>query len=203
MRSIEENQPRVERVDDIPVVYGMLERIGIQEIIDDAVTPHANWQGLSPGWVTTLWLVHILSEQNHLMEPVQQWVGRQRTILRKLSGQPVRERDFTDDRLAMCLRDLSPKMTWQAIEKRLGLRMIRVYDLNTDVIRLDATVGTVHHEMKKPSLFPGRSLEYLVQSKIDSTAYSGRTSSTRCSEGYGVLRIIYPLRVAICKLTIT
>ncbi len=153
MRSIEENQPRVERIDDIPVVYGMLERMGIQEIIDDAVTPHANWQGLSPGWVTTLWLVHILSEQNHLMEPVQQWVGRQRTILRKLSGQPVRERDFTDDRLAMCLRDLSPKMTWQAIEKRLGLRMIRVYDLNTDVIRLDATVGTVHHEMKKPSLF--------------------------------------------------
>ena len=75
MPSIEQKQPRVERVDDIPVIYGTLEQMGIQSIIDDAVEPHLNWQGLSPGRVTTLWLVHILSEQNHLMEPVQQWVG--------------------------------------------------------------------------------------------------------------------------------
>ena len=83
MTSIEQNQPRVERVDDIPVVYGTLERMGIQTIIDGAVSPHANWQGLSPGWVATLWLVHILSEQNHLMEPVQQWAKRHLTILTK------------------------------------------------------------------------------------------------------------------------
>jgi len=153
MTSIEQNQPRVERVDDIPVVYGTLERMGIQTIIDGAVSPHANWQGLSPGWVTTLWLVHILSEQNHLMEPVQQWAKRHLTILTKLSGQPVSELDFTDDRLAMCLRDLSPKGTWHAIEEMLGLRLIRVYDLRTDVIRLDATVGTVHHKLENPSLF--------------------------------------------------
>jgi len=143
----------VERVDDIPVIYGTLERMGIQTIIDDVVKPHANWQGLSPGWVVTLWLVHILSEQNHLMEPVQQWVRRQLTILTKLSGEPVRELDFTDDRLAMCLRDLGSKREWQTIEEQLGLRLIRVYELSTEVIRLDATVGTVHHEKGNPSLF--------------------------------------------------
>ncbi len=153
MTSIEQNQPRVERVDDIPVIYGTLERMGIQSIIDDAVSPHANWQGLSPGWVTTLWLAHILSEQNHLMEPVEQWVGQHLTILRKLSGQHVRARDFTDDRLAMCLRDLSQKRTWSAIEEQLGLRLIRVYNLKTKVVRLDATVGTVHHQTDKSALF--------------------------------------------------
>jgi len=153
MTNIEQNQPRVERVDDIPVIYGIVERMGIQTVIDGAVTPHANWQGLSPGWVTMLWLVHILSEQNHLMEPVQQWVERHLTILSKLSGQLLSELDFTDDRLAMCLRDLSPKVTWHAIEEQLGQRLIRVYDLRTGVIRLDATVGTVHHGLENSVLF--------------------------------------------------
>jgi transposase len=150
---MDEKAPSVERVDDIPVVYGMLERMGIQAIIDEAITPHANWQGLSPGWVVTLWLVHILSEENHLMEPVQQWSGRHLRLLTHLSGQLVRELDFTDDRLAMCLRDLSLPGVWQTIEQELGQRLIRVYDLRTGLIRLDATVGTVHHASENPTLF--------------------------------------------------
>jgi transposase len=153
MTGIEGNQPRVERVDDIPVIYGMLERMGIQAIIDNAVTPHGNWRGLSPGWVTTLWLTHILSEQNHRMEPVQQWAERHLTILTRLSGQRVQGLDFTDDRLAMCLRDLSSQVTWQAIERQLGQRLIRVYDLDTDLVRLDATVGSVHHALSNAVLF--------------------------------------------------
>lgn len=153
MTSIELNRPRVERVDDIPVIYGMLERMGIQAIVDSVITPHGNWTGLRPGWVVTLWLVHILSEQNHLMEPVQQWVERHELILTKLSGQPVRVLDFTDDRLAICLRALSDLDVWRRIEGQLGLRLIRVYDLTSNVIRLDATVGTVHHEQKKSVLF--------------------------------------------------
>lgn len=153
MMRIDQNQLRVERVDDIPVIYGTLSRMGIQSIIDEALEPHANWQGLSPGWVVTLWLVHILSEQNHLMEPVEQWVRGHVTILAKLSGQPVRPLDFSDDRLAMCLRDMSQKGTWRKIEEQLGLRLIRVYDLSTKTIRLDATVGTVHHQTENAALF--------------------------------------------------
>ena len=117
MTSVKQEHPRVERVDDIPVIYGALERMSIQPLIDGAVHAHTNWHGLSPGWVITLWLVHILSEQNHLMEPVEQWVGRHLTILSELSGQPVRVLDFSDDRLAMCLRDLSKKGTWVKIEE--------------------------------------------------------------------------------------
>ena len=72
----------VERVDDIPVVYGMLERMGIKEHVDSGVNVHGNWIGLSPGWVITIWLVHILHEQNHLMEPVQKWVEEHKWTLR-------------------------------------------------------------------------------------------------------------------------
>jgi transposase len=153
MTSIELNKPRVERVDDIPVIYGMLERMGIQSIVDSVIVPHGNWTGLSPGWVTTFWLLHILSEQNHLMEPVQKWVRRHLVILNRLCDQQVRELDFTDDRLAMCLRDLSQAGVWHEIEGQLGVRLIRVYDLKRRVIRLDATVGTVNHNPENGSLF--------------------------------------------------
>ena len=153
MLNIENIKPRVERVDDIPLIYGLVERMGIQEIVDKAITRHGNWQGLSPGWVISLWLVHILSEQSHIMEPVQVWVRRRMYTLKKLSEQPINELDFTDDRLAMCLRDLSQTSAWQEIEEQLGMRLIRVYDLNTDTIRLDATVGTVYHAPEQSSLF--------------------------------------------------
>jgi len=153
MTNSDENKPSVERVDDIPAIYGLLEQMGIQAIVDDAITPHGNWIGLSPGWVITLWLTHILSEQNHLMEPVQQWVRRHLFILTRLTGQKVRELDFADDRLAICLRALSESSAWEAIETQLGRRLIRVYDLKTDRVRLDATVGTVHHSPDRSSLF--------------------------------------------------
>jgi hypothetical protein len=132
MTDIEQQKARVERVDDIPVIYGMLERMGIQALIDGVISPHGNWTGLSPGWVTTLWLVHILSEQNHLMEPVQKWVHRHLLVLNKLSGQKVQELDFTDDRLAICLRNLSAADVWQELEGRIGQRLIRVYDRERD-----------------------------------------------------------------------
>lgn len=143
----------VERVDDIPVVYGILERMGVQNSVDSVVTAHGNWTGLSPGWVTTIWLVHILSEENHLMEPVQKWVHRHQITLKKLTGQPVRELDFADDHLATCLRYLGSSETWHEIERQSGLRLIRVYDLDTGWMRLDATVGKVYHNPTESTLF--------------------------------------------------
>lgn len=143
----------VERVDDIPVVYGMLERMGVQSSIDSVVTPHGNWTGLSPGWVATIWLVYILSEENHLMEPVQKWVRRHLLTLKKLTGQSLRELDFADDHLATCLRYLGTQETWHEIERQSGPRLLRVYDLETGWVRLDATVGKVYHNRADATLF--------------------------------------------------
>jgi transposase len=69
------------------------------------------------------------------------------TTLRRLTGQAVEELDFTDDRLALCLEYIYDKATWQTIETDLGRRVIRIYNLDTSVLRLDATVGTVQHEL--------------------------------------------------------
>ena len=150
---VEGLKTEIERVDDIPVIYGLLKRVGIQVVIDQAIRGHGNWQGLSPGWVITIWLLYILSEKNHLMEPVQSWTKTHMTLLRRLTSQPVEELDMTDDRLALCLFYLHKQATWVAIEKELGIRTIRIYGLSAERIRLDATVGTVYHDPSKHALF--------------------------------------------------
>lgn len=145
---------QVERVDDLPLLFGFLQKMRIQEIADSVITPHGNWQGLSPGWVMTIWLIHVLSEHNHSMEAVQEWVGRHLATLQRLTGQPVRELDFTDDRLALCLRYLAKTETWEAMESVLGRTLLCVYGLGKGgVMRLDATVGTVKHEAEQHTLF--------------------------------------------------
>jgi transposase len=146
-------EAQIERIDDIPLLYGMIKRMGIQEIVDQVVKAHGNWQGISPGWVISIWLIHILNQQNHLMEPVQKWVSHHLTVLQRLSGQELRELDFSDDRLALCLSYLHGQVVWQAIESRLGQRLIRVYELPSDTLRLDATVGKVYHDPANHTLF--------------------------------------------------
>lgn len=169
MNTIEGFNGQIERVDDMPVIYGMLRQMGIQGVIDSVIEPHGNWQGLSPGWVVTIWLMHVLSEQNHLMEPVQQWVRQHLVTLRGLTHRPVTELDFTDDRLALCLMYLHYSSKWQAIESQLGARTIRVYDLVTDLLRLDATVGTVNHNPAEHELFQmgkAKNGQYATQYKL-------------------------------------
>ncbi len=144
---------QIERVDDLPLLYGQLKRMNVQTIIDEIVSVHGNWQGLSPGWVITIWLMYILSEQNHLMEPVQKWVRNRQVTLKRLTGQALVELDFSDDRLALCLSYLQPSAIWQAIESGLGRHLMRVYALPCQTVRLDATTGTVNHDPAGHELF--------------------------------------------------
>jgi len=146
---------QVERVDDLPLLYGMLQRMGVRAIVDRVIPQHGNWQGLSPGWVITLWLMHILSEQTHKMEVVQGWVERHLVTLEKLTGQEIRPLDFTDDRLALCLRYLADVTQWLEVEEHLGQRLIRVYRLGEGrvIIRGDGTVGSVGHDPDRRTLF--------------------------------------------------
>ena len=154
MEKIEVGEVQVERLDDIPIIFGHLQKMHIQEIIDDVIEPHGNWIGLSPGWVITIWLVHILSEHNHNMDRVQEWVTKRLQVMRALTGQALTELDFTDDRLALCLRKLSQVDIWQPIEAQLGRHLVRVYRLGAEpTVRLDATTGTVNHNPDSHPLF--------------------------------------------------
>ena len=169
MINIEGIDGHIERVDDLPALYGLLKQMGIRGIIDSVIKPYGNWAGLSPGWVIIIWSMYVLSERNHLMEPTQQW-GRGRLVtLRGLTKQDVTELDFTDDRLALCLYYLHFSGEWHAIEEQLGVRLIRVYDLDTSLLRLDATVGTVNHNPAEHKLFQvgkAKNGQYEIQFKL-------------------------------------
>jgi len=154
MEKIEVGEVQVERLDDIPVIFGHLQKIHIQAIIDQVIETHGNWEGLSPGWIITIWLVHILSEHSHCMDRVQGWVAKRLHVLQELTGQALTELDFTDDRLASVLRKLSQTDTWQEIEAQLGKHILRVYRLGEEpTVRLDATTGTVNHDAERHTLF--------------------------------------------------
>jgi transposase len=160
----------VERLDDMPLLYGFLEKMDIQSAIDSVIKPHGNWQGLSMGWVVTIWLIHITSVYNHRMDRVQEWVAKHLTSLSQLTGQEITEMDFTDDRLAICLRELHQANHWQRIESLLGNRLLRVYALKSErVVRLDATVGGVYHDPQQHKLFQvgkNKQGEYETQFKL-------------------------------------
>ncbi len=154
MKKLKDGEVQVERLDDIPVIFGLLQKIGIQATIGQVIESHGNWKGLSPGWIITVWLIHILSEHTHCMDRVQEWVAKRLQALQELTGQPVTELDFTDDRLALCLHMLSQTKHWHAIEAQLGSHLLRVYQLEAEpTVRLDATTGTVNHDPDGHTLF--------------------------------------------------
>jgi transposase len=151
---VEVGEVQVERLDDIPVIFGHLQKTRIQATVDRVIETHGNWQGLSPGWIITIWLIHILSEHTHCMDRVREWVAKRLHVLQELTGQPLTELDFTDDRLALCLHMLSQTDYWFDIEAQLGCHLLRVYQLNEEpTVRLDATTGTVNHDPDDHTLF--------------------------------------------------
>ena len=151
---IEVGEVQVERLDDVPVIFGHLQKTRIQATVDRVIETHGNWQGLSPGWIITIWLMHILSEHTHCMDRVREWVAKRLHVLQELTGQPLTELDFTDDRLALCLHMLSQTGHWFEIEAQLGCHLLRVYQLkDKPTVRLDATTGTVNHDPDDHTLF--------------------------------------------------
>jgi len=142
-----------ERVDDFPLLLAVMIQIGLPAIFDRHLNRHGSHQGLSWGWLASIWLAHLLTESNHRKQPVQDWVKHAHVTIERITGQTVRELDFTDDRLTLLLSRLSKPDIWQSIEKDLSQNIIRVYDLKAKQVRLDATTVSGYHEGGEESLF--------------------------------------------------
>lgn len=143
------------RIDDIPLLYAQLKELGVQQIIDNVITPHGNWSGISIGYVTTVWLCYLLSESDHRLSAVESWVKQHKNLLIALSDQiALTEKDFTDDRLAKVLDYLSNSSDWGAINNELTGKSLEVYDLDAHkTIRLDAAPMQGHQNVKVSQLF--------------------------------------------------
>ena len=134
-----------ERVDDLVLLIRMKMKLGLPEVLDLHIPPHWLQEGLSWGWVATIWLAHIISRGDHRKLTVRDWVKQAGTTLERATGLEIRETDFTDDRLAIVLRELSKGKYWKLIERDLSRNVVRVYDLGAEVVRVDATTVSGYH----------------------------------------------------------
>jgi transposase len=133
-----------ERVDDIPTIIAHLKKMRVAELLDKHFPTNGNWQGLSLGWTTVVWLAFILSEGDHRLSHVEPWVKAHRRTLSRCIGRKVTPRDLTDDRLATVLDYLCIAECWVAFERELNQSVLRVYDLRERAVRVDTTTAAAY-----------------------------------------------------------
>jgi transposase len=132
------------RVDTIPALIAHLKSMRAAECLDTHFPTNGHWQGLRLGWTTVVWLAFILSEGDHRLYRVEPWVKEHPCTLRRCLGSTVRPRDLADDRLATILDYLSVAEGWSAFERELNESVLRVYDVQGRVVRVDTTTAAAY-----------------------------------------------------------
>lgn len=126
------------RVGDIPLLLGLVIKLGIPEIYDREIGDHGSHVGLSGGWMLAIWIVFILTECDHTKYKVAEWVERHATLLSRLSGQQIRAVEFNDNRLSSLLSRLSKLERWDRFEASIWQHSVSVYEI------LQPSVGKLH-----------------------------------------------------------
>lgn len=135
-----------EQVDDVPLLLGLMERLGFPAILDRHLGNHGNHQGISNGWLATVWLSYILSQSDHRKSSVQEWVDDLGHTLETLTGQRLRPGiELSDDRLGIVLSRLSKESARHGIDADLWSGSMTVYDLALESVRLDSTTTYGYH----------------------------------------------------------
>lgn len=148
----EERHTTSERVDDLPLIVYWLLKMQVAQIIDTVLPkPHGNRQGLSFGQLAVLFLTYILTQYDHRMCSVEEWVRAHLQTLERATGWAIGDKEATDDRLEDLLsalgvvEDLATSPPAACIEEQLGRQMIQAYALPTQVARIDTTGFSVYH----------------------------------------------------------
>ncbi len=141
-----------ERIDDIPLIIEVAKRLGLPEMLERAVGTHGHQRGLENGWLATLWIAYILSENDHRKSAVQDWSLKRRETLSQLCGQPIRDVELNDDRLGNLLRHMSDGKAWEMIETQLWRGTVLAYDLKIEGVRLDSTTSYGYHTVGEDGL---------------------------------------------------
>src|SRR3954453_22591474 len=151
-----------ERVDDVPLLLGFLIKLDLPEVLDRLFPAHPLHQGLSNGWIITVWIAYILSRADHRKAPVQAWAQELQHSLETLIGQTIRPVEFSDDRLTLVLKRLDLDPAWESLEDDLWHTHCDVYALPVERVRLDATTSCGYHTVNDDGLMQlGHSKDHL------------------------------------------
>src|SRR3954451_1255700 len=141
-----------ERVDDVPLLLGFLIKLNLPEVLDRLFPAHPLHQGLSNGWIITVWIAYILSRADHRKSPVQTWAQALQHTLEATIGQAIRPVEFSDDRLTLVLKRLDADTAWDSLEDDLWHTHCDVYALPVERVRLDATTSCGYHAVDDDGL---------------------------------------------------
>src|SRR6184192_3186658 len=131
---------RVEVVADLPVLWATLQRLDLPATLDRHFPAPANGKGpLTPGEVLAVWLLFLVSQGDHRLNHVEPWVGQHQGVLSALLGKTVLPVHAHDDRLADWLTRLGTGAAFSALERDLNQQTVRVYQLPTELVRIDTT----------------------------------------------------------------
>lgn len=137
-----------EPVDEVPLLLGIMEAMGIRRHIDAVLVQHQGWEGISVGTIIEIWLCYILSEHDHRLEAVREWVKDRQQILNALLGITLRETDLSDDRLAVVLDKVGAARFQAAVDEGMVRDWVTVYTLPSTIIRLDSTSVSVYSALE-------------------------------------------------------
>src|SRR3954464_13575837 len=138
----------VEAVADLPVLWATFRRLDLPATLDRHFPAPLHWKGpLTPGDVLAVWLLFLVSRGDHCLNHVQPWVAQHQGTLSALLGKRVLPTHAHDDRLADWLTRLAKGAAFSALERDLNQQTIRVYQLPTDLVRIDATTANSYAEV--------------------------------------------------------
>src|SRR3954467_6738334 len=138
----------VEAVADLPVLWATFRRLDLPATLDRHFPAPLHWKGpLTPGDVLAVWLLFLVSRGDHCLNHVQPWVAQHQGTLSALLGKPVLPTHAHDDRLADWLTRLGAGPSFSPLERDLNQQTIRVYQLPTDVVRIDTTTANSYADV--------------------------------------------------------
>src|SRR3954465_6974796 len=148
MKTAEPRLLCVEAVADLPVLWATFQRLDLPATLDRHFPAPLHWKGpLTPGEVLAVWLLFLVSQGDHCLNHVQPWVAQHQGVLSALVGKPVRPTAAHDDRLADWLTRLGRGDAFAALERDLNQHTVRVYQLPTDLVRIDATTANSYADV--------------------------------------------------------
>lgn len=144
-------EPKVERVDQIPIVLHWLIKMKVDTLIDSVWScSNNNWKGLSYGQLSVLFITYVIYSLNHRLSYMETWVLEHKTVLEKITNWTIGDKDATDDRLAILLEDIGRnEKKMEDFQIKSGRNLIQAYNLPTNIVRSDTTSVNTYHDPDK------------------------------------------------------
>lgn len=137
---------KIERIDTIPLIIAFLNKMGVQQAIDSVFVQHGNWSGLSYGQLAVLFVTYVLHSLTHHFYGMESWVNQHKTVIERVTGWKIAEKDATDDRIGKLSEVLGESDKGISdIQLLIGKNIVSAYQLPTEIGRYDTTSYNVYH----------------------------------------------------------